>query len=105
MTFTWHEHADALDEYRAAATWYETKRPGWGDVFMGAVDAAIQSLLDPAFNWGFYQDRRREPQVYSRSIAGFPFKVIYLVVDGQVFVLAYAHERRRPGYWQDRLAD
>ena len=52
MTFTWREHADALDEYRAAAQWYEAKRPGWGDVFMDAVDLAIESILDPSINWG-----------------------------------------------------
>ena len=48
MTFTWREHAEALDEYRAAAQWYEARRPGLGDVFMDAVDAAIESILDPS---------------------------------------------------------
>ncbi|GAA2009827.1 hypothetical protein [Microbacterium ulmi] len=46
MTRSWREHADALDEYRAAARWYESKRPGLGDVFMDAVDAAIESILE-----------------------------------------------------------
>ena len=104
MTLAWREHAEALDEYRAAATWYETNRSGWGDVFMDAVDAAIESILDPSISWGFYRDRRRTPQVYSRSVPGFPFDIVYLRIDGEVYVVAYAHERRRPGYWTDRVS-
>lgn len=103
MTLTWREHVEAVVEYQAAAEWYETTRRGWGDVFMDAVDAAISSILDPAIRWGFYRDRRSEPQVYSRSVAGFPFQVIYLVIEDEVLVVAYAHERRLPGYWADRV--
>jgi len=36
-------------------------------------------------------------------VAGFPFDVIYLVIDKQIYVIACAHERRRPRYWSDRL--
>jgi hypothetical protein len=68
------EHCDALDEFPAAMEWYENARPAWGDVFMDAVDAAINSILGPAIRWGFYRDRRSEPQVCSRSVAGFPFR-------------------------------
>ena len=97
MTFAWREHADALDQYRAAVQWDETKRPGWGDVFMDAVDAAISCMLDPSMAWGFYHDRQGTPQVYSGSVAGFPFDNVYLRMDGEVYIVAYAYERRRPG--------
>lgn len=83
--------------------WYETNRRGWGDVFMDAVDAAIESIIDPSISWGFYRQRRRTPQVYSRSVAGFPFDVIYLQIDDEVYIVAYAHERRQPGYWEPRI--
>lgn len=101
--FTWREHAEALEEFRATAKRYEADRAGLGDVFMDAVDAAIESILDPSISWGFYQNRRRTPQVYSRSVPGFPFDIVYLVSDEQVLIVAYAHERRRPGYWERRL--
>ena len=105
MTFSWREHTEALDEYRAAAKWYEARRLGWGDVFMDAVDAAIESILDPSIRWGFYRDRDRTPQLYSRSVAGFPFDIVYLQIDGEVYIVAYAHERRQPSYWANRVAD
>lgn len=103
MRFTWREHAEALDEYRAAARWYEHRRAHLGDVFMDAVDAALESVLDPSVTWGFYRDQRREPQIYSRSVAGFPFDIIFLVLKDEVYIVAYAHEKRSPGYWADRL--
>ncbi|SNS91032.1 hypothetical protein SAMN06309944_1330 [Micrococcales bacterium KH10] len=99
----WREHRDAIEEYRRAAQWYEEKRPGWGDVFMDAVDAAVDSIRDPSVNWGFYRNQERSPQLYSRSVAGFPFKIVYLRSGREIYVLAYAHERKRPGYWSERL--
>lgn len=35
----------------------------------------------------------------------FPFYVFFTVQDDAVVVIAVAHERRRPGYWLDRVDD
>lgn len=32
-----------------------------------------------------------------------PYHLIFCVKDGELVVIAYAHERRRPGCWRDRL--
>ena len=42
-----------------------------GDPFMDAVDAAAESILDPAIMWGFYRGRKHSQEIYSRIIAGF----------------------------------
>lgn len=105
MTLGKREHPDARSELREAALYYEGKRDGWGDVFLNAVDAAIESIRDPSITWGFYRDRKRTPQIYSRSVAGFPFDVVYLRDEHEVHVIAYAHERKRPGYWKHRVSD
>lgn len=103
MTIRKREHAEARAELREAAVYYEGRVDGWGEVFMDAVDNAIKSVLDPSITWGFSQGRRSEPQTYSRSVTGFPFDIIYLRDDREVYVVAYAHERKRPGYWTHRL--
>jgi toxin ParE1/3/4 len=36
-------------------------------------------------------------------MARFPYAVVYSLIDDAVYVLAVAHSRRRPFYWQDRL--
>ena len=35
----------------------------------------------------------------------FPYAVIYVERDTDLFVIAVAHTSRRPGYWKERLAD
>lgn len=105
MTFAWHEHEEAHQELRAAIEWYEDKRQGWGERLADAVESAMDSILDRSIGWGFYRDRSRDPQIYSRSVAGFPLDIVYLVIDDDVYVVAYAHERRRPGYWKDRVVN
>lgn len=70
---------------------------------MDSVDSAVYSVRDSSVSWGFYLDREQTPQVYARNVAGFPFNIIYLLTDRDVVVLAYAHEKRRPGYWTTRL--
>lgn len=37
------------------------------------------------------------PVVRRKSMAGFPYGVIYCGADGEVVIVAYAHERRLPG--------
>lgn len=33
----------------------------------------------------------------------FPFSIVFLQHDETAFVVAFAHHRRRPGYWRARL--
>jgi plasmid stabilization system protein ParE len=35
----------------------------------------------------------------------FPYAVIYVERDEDVFIVAVAHTSQRPGYWKNRLAD
>jgi hypothetical protein len=36
-------------------------------------------------------------------LARFPFWIVFVEDDNQVVIVAYAHERRRPGYWAKRV--
>jgi hypothetical protein len=97
------EHPAARGELRAAALRYEVQRAGLADTFLDAVDAAIDSVLDPNVHWGFYRGERSSPQIYSRSVGGFPFDIIFLRATDEVYIIACARERRRPGYWKGRV--
>ncbi|WP_268239213.1 hypothetical protein [Microlunatus endophyticus] len=39
----------------------------------------------------------------TRSVAGFRYDIKYIIHNGEVVIIAYAHERRRPDYWARRL--
>lgn len=105
MSLSWREHHEAHRELRVATIRYENIGDALGDRFLEAIEAAIESVLDPAFRWGYYRDRVSDPQVYSRRVSGFPFNIIYVLLDEEVVVIAYAHERRQPEYWKGRLED
>jgi hypothetical protein len=103
MILPWREHEEAGEELMSAALWYEDRLEGLGESFVDAVEAAVNSIRDPSIKWSYYLGVKRVPQVYSRSVGGFPFDVIYVEIDDDINVVAYAHERRRPGYWMPRL--
>ena len=44
-----------------------------------------------------------ELQVRRRAVRRFPYHVVYLEAPSQIWILAIAHDRRKPGYWKDRL--
>lgn len=105
MTFDWEQHPEAEEELAESAEWYERREPGVGYELMRAAQEAVESILDPRVQWGFYRARRSDPQLYARSIAGFPIDLVFLRTEATIFLVAYAPERRRPGYWRHRLND
>lgn len=34
---------------------------------------------------------------------GYPYDVIYSVEDRNILIVAYAHHKRQPAYWKNRL--
>ncbi|MGQ0847085.1 MAG: type II toxin-antitoxin system RelE/ParE family toxin [Sporichthyaceae bacterium] len=41
--------------------------------------------------------------VRSAPVRRFPYRIVYLVHDDAIRVLAVAHTRREPRYWRDRV--
>ena len=96
-------HAAAAEEAAEAAAWYEKERPGLGADFQRALDAALDLLEEEIV-----------PLVAAPGVAGskgvkrlllrrFPYAVIVRERADEVFVIAFAHTARRPGYWRDRV--
>ena len=94
---------EASAELEDAAVWYNGRRPGLGVEFVRAVDAALEQIA----RWpeigrvvpGVPDDvpARRFP------VERFPYHIAYLEWDGVIRLLAFAHDRRQPGYWFSRV--
>jgi plasmid stabilization system protein ParE len=39
----------------------------------------------------------------SAKVARFPYRVVYVIVEPNIDVVAVTHAKRRPGYWHDRI--
>ncbi len=35
----------------------------------------------------------------------FPYRIVYALFDEEIYFVAVAHHRQRPGYWQNRISD
>ncbi|MCP4594404.1 MAG: hypothetical protein GY842_27045 [bacterium] len=42
-------------------------------------------------------------KVRRASLSRFPYALVFIELDEEIRVLAVAHDKRRPGYWLDRL--
>ena len=88
---------EAEAEGREAFLWYFDRSPMAADAFRAELLDAIDGLSETARDWP--EDANGTRHYHLRH---FPFTVMYEVLGRNVTVYAIAHQRRRPGYWQDR---
>jgi toxin ParE1/3/4 len=90
-------HPRAEAEARAVRRWYRERDQIAAERFVADLDAAILKVSGNPARWPVYLHGTR--RVLLRR---FPYSVIYQVLPEVVYVLAVAHQQRRPGYWRAR---
>ena len=90
-------HEAAVVELNEAADFYDLECPGLGLTFLQEIQTALATIA---------QFPEAAPLLHGRVrrkvLLRFPYTVIYSLRDGQIRVLALAHEKRRPFYWRGR---
>ncbi len=94
---------EALEELLASARWYQQQRLGLGDELIDEAWSVLERIQAAPLLFGRYEYYRGANDVRRAGFARFPYGVIYLVEAEKLVVLAFAPDRRRPLYWQDRL--
>jgi plasmid stabilization system protein ParE len=87
----------AEEEIEEAFQWYFARSPFAADAYRMEVVSAIDALAEDPLMWP-----ADEEGVRYYILQRFPYTIHYEVTGSVVTVLAIAHQRRRPGYWQDR---
>ena len=96
MTYSFHPAAES--EFEAAVDFYDECEAGLGDEFEQEVFAAIARILRFPEAWPEYSYRSR------RCLCNrFPYSVVYRRNGTEIIVYAVMHQKRKPGYWIDRL--
>ena len=91
-------HPEAAAEFEEALCWYSERSERAAKRFDEAVSKALRDIEQAPDRWPLI-DRRHRFRILENK---FPYHVIYRV-DGDVLtVIAVAHHRRRPRYWQGR---
>jgi plasmid stabilization system protein ParE len=88
---------DAEMEFREAFLWYCERSRLAAETFRTDVFEAIDGLATEA---GMWPDD--EEGICRYVLRRFPYTIHYEYDASTVTVLALAHQRRRPGYWQER---
>src|SRR3990167_6060714 len=89
---------EAEDDLKATFSWYEDKRIGLGYDFLLQVDAGINFInRNPEIHPIEYRGARKH------LIKRFPYKIIYLVEEERIIVLAVLHGKRSPDLLKKRI--
>ena len=92
---TIHEVADI--ELKEAARYYESKVDGLGFAFLDEVERVVNLIRE---------NPESAPRIFKvvrrKILRGFPYSVMYSIVDDSIRILAIANQKRRPFYWRNR---
>jgi plasmid stabilization system protein ParE len=90
-------HPLAEQELTAAALYYEERATGPGSDFLSEIERTEAFLAQfPVAGRILSGGNRRV------SLRRFPYHLIFRIDGDRLFILAVAHHRRAPGYWQSR---
>jgi toxin ParE1/3/4 len=93
---------EAEAEAREAASWYDDQRFGLGTDFLDALTRALEAIESHPLCHARVAGLPAEREVRRALLDRFPYKVVYEMRGEEAVVLAVAHNRRRPNYWEER---
>ena len=87
--------AAAEQDYTEALLWYAGRSEQAARRFEAEFERAIQAIQMAPERFPFCDGSHR-----FYLMRRYPFQVIYRETSGQMMIVAVAHARRQPGYWQ-----
>jgi toxin ParE1/3/4 len=92
---------EAEIEYLQAVKFYEDRRPGLGARLIKEFERTIRFAVERPLTWKMVH----ASGIRRIDLARFPYAIFFrLIAAGGLQVTAFAHHRRRPGYWLSRTA-
>jgi plasmid stabilization system protein ParE len=84
----------ARQELEDAARYYELEHEGLGERFRQEVKKATRRITRYPQAWSLERGEVRKCLLHK-----FPYKLLYSIETDHIFVIAVAHQHRRPDYW------
>jgi len=89
---------EAQQDVDEAYSWYEDRRYGLGEEFLGCVDACIQAICRmPELYTKVYEEYRRA------LVRRFPYVIFYEYADEKVVIYSIFHTSQDQKKWKNRL--
>ena len=89
-------------EYQEATTWYRDRDPRVAERFVAETRRTLE-LIETFPQLGGRVPGVDDPDVRQMPIHSFPYYVVFVRLADRLEVVAFAHNRRRPAYFADRL--
>jgi plasmid stabilization system protein ParE len=85
-------------EVEAADDWYQLQSEEASAAFLAEVYSAFETISQAPRRWPMYLHGTRRFLLHH-----FPFSIVYLDDPDGVTFVAVAHNKRKPGYWKERV--
>ncbi len=95
--------AEAEEEYLAAVRWYRAHDRRVAERLVDRVITAETLIHEHPDAWT--SPPGVAPSIGARRVLvrGFPFALVYVELEQEIRIVAFAHSKRRPGYWRGRV--
>jgi len=88
----------AKHEFEDAIEFYELEHPGLGVSFKREIKKSIKRIIKYPKAWSVERGEVRKYLAHR-----FPYKVLYSIEEDHIYIIAVAHQHRKPNYWIDRI--
>jgi plasmid stabilization system protein ParE len=91
---------NAMQELHDAINYHDIERPGLGTELGEEIERMLLRIGEHPRAGSVERGKVRKYLSHR-----FPYKLLYSVEEDHIFVIAMAHQHRRPEYWVDRNTD
>jgi plasmid stabilization system protein ParE len=100
MSYRLDARPEVSTDILEAADWYESRQPGLGADLVREVRQTIRSLrVNPLL----YRIRHARYRVRWVLLHRFPYRIVFVVDDEVITILAVTHAKRHDRHWQERM--
>lgn len=89
------------------------RQQNWPRRFAGmriiAAGWVLRCLMRSPQRWNFFNITRTSvhtseanPRYADSGSSDFPYQIVYQISPDEILIIAFAHAKRRPGYWRPR---
>ena len=96
------QHRRAEAEFRGALAWYREESVEVAIRFHAAVLETLNKIESDPERFSVLETLGEATHIRRARVMGFPYVVIFELLEAELFVFAIAHTSRRPGYWRRR---
>lgn len=95
-----HFHGGAKRDLKQSYSWYRKSSDRAASEFLEEISATLDKISNTP---GDFHPVSKHSKARSVRVDRYPFSIIYLPSATNVIIVAVAHDKRRPGYWQRRI--